>query len=135
MKLQYGMYIIIIVAIVVLGGCTAQTTQPQAVQNTPVQTAASATSPVKEFNMTAKQWEFIPATITVNKGDTVKLKVTSIDVMHGFGLADFGINKDLPPGTTVDIQFVADKTGTFTFKCTVPCGSGHREMTGQLIVN
>ena len=32
------------------------------------------------------------------------------------------------------IEFIADKTGTFTFKCNVPCGSGHKTMAGTLIV-
>src|SRR3989338_8559345 len=30
-------------------------------------------SEIKEFDMTAKQWEFTPSTITVNEGDTVRL--------------------------------------------------------------
>ena len=92
------------------------------------------TGEVKEFNMTAKKWDFNPNTITVNKGDTVKLHIESIDVTHGFGLSEFGINKQLEPGKTIDVEFVADKTGTFTFRCTVICGSGHSGMNGQLII-
>lgn len=90
---------------------------------------------VKEFIMTAKQWEFVPSTIEVNQGDTVKLKVTSTDVTHGFALSEFGINERLSPGKTVEIEFVADKKGTFGFFCSVPCGRGHGGMRGQLIVN
>ena len=90
---------------------------------------------VKEFTMTAKQREFVPGTITVNKGDKVKITVTSIDVTHGFRLPDFGVNERLDPGKPVDIEFVADKVGTFTFSCSVPCGSGHGGMRGQLVVS
>lgn len=89
---------------------------------------------VKEFTIIAKNWEFDPATITVNQGDTVKLHVKSIDVAHGFRLSSFNINERLEPGKTADIEFVADKTGTFTFACSVFCGSGHSRMVGQLIV-
>jgi len=93
------------------------------------------TGKVKEFVMTAKQWEFIPGTIEVNKGDKVKLKITSADVTHGFSIKEFGINKRIDPGKTVEFEFTADKTGTFTFYCSVPCGEGHGQMKGQLIVN
>ncbi len=89
---------------------------------------------VKEFKMTAKKWEFIPDTITVNEGDTVKLEIESIDVTHGFGLSAFGINENLNAGETVNIEFVADKKGEFKFFCSVFCGSGHSQMDGKIIV-
>ena len=92
------------------------------------------TGEIKEVTITAKKFEFAPATITVNKGDTVKFTLTSIDVKHGFNLPDFNVNEALEPNKPVTVQFVADKTGTFTFRCSVPCGAGHREMTGTLIV-
>ena len=88
----------------------------------------------KEFDITARNWEFIPNTITVNKGDTVKLKITSIQGTHGFMLSEFGINTQLVQGNTVNVEFVADKVGTFKFACYVQCGRGHGGMKGQLIV-
>lgn len=90
---------------------------------------------VKEFNIIAKKWEFEPGTIEVNRGDKVKLNIKSTDVKHGFSLSDFGINKDLNPGETTTVEFTADKLGTFTFFCSVYCGSGHQDMKGTLIVN
>ncbi len=88
-----------------------------------------------EINMIAKQWSFEPSTITVNEGDTVLLHIESTDVTHGISIPEFEVYENLIPGETVDIQFVADKKGTFTFSCSVYCGSGHNYMTGQLIVN
>lgn len=92
------------------------------------------TAAVKEFEMTARQWEFTPSTIRVNEGDNVKLTINSIDVAHGFGLPDFGVNERLEPGKTVTVEFTADKKGTFAFACTVFCGTGHSGMRGTLIV-
>ncbi len=89
---------------------------------------------VKSFNITAKQWDFVPSTITVNKGDTVKLSITSADVTHGFRLAAFGVNENLSPGSTVHVEFVADKVGNHSFICSVFCGHGHSVMSGTLIV-
>jgi cytochrome c oxidase subunit 2 len=92
------------------------------------------TPQTKEFDIEAKQWEFTPDTITVNKGDTVILHVTSIDVDHVIVINQFGVSERLTSGQTVDIQFVADKSGTYTFFCNVFCGSGHSGMRGTLIV-
>jgi cytochrome c oxidase subunit II len=89
---------------------------------------------IKEFSIIAKQWAFEPSTIRVDKGDMVKLSIQSVDVKHGIALPDFGINSRLDPGLTTLIEFVADKTGTFTFFCSVQCGSGHGAMRGSLIV-
>lgn len=89
---------------------------------------------VKEFSMTAKKFVFEPGTITVDKGDKVILHITSIDVTHGFSLREFRVNVFLPPNETKTVEFVADKTGTYIFSCSVLCGSGHSEMTGKLIV-
>jgi len=90
---------------------------------------------VKEFTMTAKNWEFIPNTIEVNKGDNVKLIVKSIDVTHGISLSEYGINVRLSPNREEVVEFVADKAGEFSFRCSVSCGAGHRGMTGTIKVN
>lgn len=110
-------------------------TKPETPAEQPKEQKVAQPEPqVREFTMTAKQWEFSPNTITVNKGDTVKLHITSKDVTHGFNLPDFGISKQLIPTKTVDVEFVADKQGTFTFSCSVPCGKGHSGMNGKLVV-
>ncbi len=89
---------------------------------------------IKEFSMTAKQWSFDPETITVKKGDHVKLTIKSIDVTHGFAIPDFGVSENLEPNKEIVVEFDADKTGTFTFFCSVFCGSGHASMKGTLVV-
>ncbi len=122
--------ILIVVGTVMLGNDkpnqdkTKQTTQRQ----------SSVAGPVKEFTMTAKQWEFSPETITVDKGDTVRLNVTSVDVEHGIAIPDFNVSENLRPGRTVVIEFVADKVGQFSFFCNVYCGVDHGAMRGTLVV-
>jgi cytochrome c oxidase subunit 2 len=96
--------------------------------------APLAASETQEFTMTARQWEFEPATITVNEGDRVKLTITSEDVDHGFSLPDFGVTAQLEPGETEEVEFVADEAGTYSFFCNNFCGSGHGSMKGTLIV-
>lgn len=133
-----------VVASVFLAGCvhvtSPVTNTPPAGQTVPdTSTQAPATPqdqsvPVKEFDLTARQWEFNPPTITVDQGDKVKLNIESLDVAHGIALPEFNVSADLAPGQTTTVEFVADKTGSFTFFCNVLCGSGHQDMKGTLIV-
>jgi len=136
---------------VVTSGCGLRQTIPadslqETTAETPVQeTTDSATTAdtqpttalpaeVKEFVMTAKSWEFQPNTITVNQGDQVRLKITSLDIEHGFNIPDYGIKVNLLPQEEKIVEFTADQVGTFGFRCSVLCGDGHRDMIGQLIV-
>lgn len=112
-----------------------QTEEPARIEEvTPSGEDTQQAGEVREFTMTAQRFSFNPSTITVNKGDTVKISITSTDVTHGFAISEFGINVQLLPGKTEIIEFIADKTGTFRFFCSVPCGSGHGRMSGQLVV-
>ena len=126
MKKTINIMILLIVAVFLVNSC-AKTVKEAEIQGT--------TGAVKEFTMKAKRVEFAPSTITVNKGDKVKITITSIDAVHGFLLLDFNINEKLEPNKPVTVEFLADKAGTFAFKCSVPCGSGHINMSGNLIVN
>lgn len=92
------------------------------------------TGETKEFEITAKYWEFTPSRIEVNKGDKVTLKLKSIEGVHGFLLSDFGVNMVLRQGEEVEVEFIADKTGEFSFFCNIPCGQGHSGMNGMFIV-
>ncbi|MBI1969420.1 cytochrome c oxidase subunit II [Candidatus Woesearchaeota archaeon] len=95
--------------------------------------APTTQAPV-EISVIAKRFSFSPDPIRVKKGDRVILKITSMDVEHGFAIPAFGINKPLPPGQEVVIEFTADKTGTFDVFCSVYCGTGHKGMKGKLVV-
>jgi len=116
-------------------GCRPSESSENLKENLPEDTASTTVvGPVKEFTMTAKNWQFDPNSITVNQGDKVKITITSTDVNHSFMIKDYNLNIKLEPNKTQVIEFIADKTGTFQFRCAVPCGEGHRDMTGTLIV-
>lgn len=100
--------------------------------DTPTLDAAEST--VKEFDVVARQFEFVPGTITVNTGDTVKLNVTSEDVPHGISISAFGVSQSFDSNSTKTIEFVADKAGTYPIVCSVACGAGHSSMKGTLVV-
>lgn len=89
---------------------------------------------VRVVRMEAFRYAFNPDPVVVKKGETVRLLVTSTDVVHGIMIREFGVNEKLPPGKEVVIEFTADQTGTFPVHCSVFCGSGHSKMHGSLIV-
>ena len=87
-----------------------------------------------EIQVTLRKDEFSPGSLRVRKGEQVKLILAAADHDHGFKLDDFNINQKIPKGTTVVVEFTADKAGTFQFRCSSVCGLGHRNMKGTLIV-
>ena len=96
--------------------------------------AQNETSAATEIKITAKQFEFEPSVITLQKGQPVRLIITAIDVEHGFAIEALGINKKLKPKVPAIVEFTPNRTGSFVFECSVMCGSGHDEMTGELVV-
>lgn len=81
------------------------------------------------------QWKWEPDTITVKPGDRVKLHIYNEDTYdHGFAIDVFGVNRRLFPQTTTVIEFTPTLTGKFNFYCSVPCGEGHYDQIGTLIV-
>jgi heme/copper-type cytochrome/quinol oxidase subunit 2 len=90
--------------------------------------------------------KFFPAVIVVNQGDSVNVSLRNMDDMpHGFAIAAYDIDAAVNPGQdqsngsimpfTTSIQtFTASKAGVFRWLCTAPCGPGHFEMVGQLVV-
>jgi cytochrome c oxidase subunit 2 len=87
-----------------------------------------------EIKMTARQFEFEPKLITVQKGKPVRLLITSTDVQHGFAVEELGINQKLKANAVTVVEFTPTRVGRFPFECSVMCGSGHDEMMGELVV-
>jgi len=108
-----------------------------------------------KITLKAEKYGYSPGRIVVNKGDKIVLQPTSLDVTHGFLLDGYplefiikqqGINylkytwEDDDGKLNADwdkvseIEFVAEKAGKFTFRCTQTCGNLHPFMTGELIV-
>lgn len=96
---------------------------------------APAAGSVKEFDLTAGRFSFTPNRIVVNQGDTVRIRIHSADVKHGFAIEAFHVEQVVPSGgEPVTIEFVASQPGTFKFECSEYCGTGHEGMGGVLIV-
>jgi len=88
----------------------------------------------KTFNVEAFQFGFEPNVIKVKVGDKVHIHLTTRDVAHSFAIKDLGVSIPTAPGIAGDGEFVVTKAGTFKWNCHTPCGSGHKTMSGSLIV-
>ncbi|MEW5976689.1 MAG: cupredoxin domain-containing protein [Acidobacteriota bacterium] len=91
--------------------------------------------PTQDIQVSAKKYEFNPATIEVNARTLIRIHLRAEDREHGFALSS---DKDscakFKPEEPVIVEFYADQPGEFEFKCCKFCGFGHKKMKGKLVV-
>ena len=73
-------------------------------------------------------------TLHVAVGQTVRLRMTSQDVIHSFFVPAFRIKQDVLPQTYTRLQFTPTKVGRFDLYCAEYCGLSHSGMVGELVV-
>jgi|SRR3989344_4232760 len=89
-----------------------------------------------EMRILENQWKWEPEVIKVAAGDTVRLSVFNEDNYdHGFAIDVLGINRRIFPKRKTIVEFTASNKGKFNFYCSVPCGEGHYDQVGFLIVD
>lgn len=89
---------------------------------------------IREFTITGNQYAFSPSAIQVNKNDLVKITFTAQDIAHSFALDEFRIVKRANAGQTVTFEFRADRSGPFTFYCSLSVDAKCKDMKGHLTV-
>ena len=95
---------------------------------------AQAADAPRRIEVTAKRFEYIPAEISLKKGEPVVLVLHSTDVAHGVKFAELNLKTDIGTRGTSELPFTPDKAGTFVGHCSHFCGSGHGTMTLTLHV-
>ena len=128
MKVKYLIFVVVLFVMfsVILTSCQNQTTTTQ------------MTEPTDDVDLvlklTAKNFSFSEESITVKKGQTVRIELTITEGMHDWVLDEFSAaTKQASSGDTVTVVFTADKSGEFEYYCSV---GNHRAqgMIGTLIV-
>lgn len=99
-----------------------------------IASARSEAPPPKSIVVTARRFEFVPSTISLTRGESVSLRLTSDDVRHGFFQKSLGIDSEFVPGETKEILVTPREAGTFTVICDRFCGTGHGGMKLTIVV-
>lgn len=63
--------------------------------------------------------------VVVPVGATVKVLVTSVDVLHSFAMPAFWVKMDAVPGRINETWFKADRVGVYYGQCSELCGTKH----------
>ncbi len=96
--------------------------------------AAAAASRSRTVRIEASSFAYQPAVVSVNRGDRVTLELVATDVVHGLYLDGYDLEVISEPGQTARLSFIADRPGSFRFRCAVACGNLHPFMIGKLKV-
>jgi plastocyanin len=85
-----------------------------------------ASGTVQEFTVTGSNFKFVPGTMSVKKGDTVKITFVNSGGTHDWNLDEFNAHTGIiQGGATKTVTFVADQAGSFEYYCSV---GNHRAM-------
>jgi cytochrome c oxidase subunit 2 len=95
---------------------------------------APAPEAPRRIEVSVKRFEYLPAEVTVKKGEPVVLALTTQDVAHGLKFKELNLNTKLEKGKTSELAFTPTTAGDFVGHCSVFCGSGHGSMTLTLHV-
>ncbi len=98
------------------------------------QSVAESVSEVKEIRVQGGNFWLEPDSITVNKGDRVKIIFENVGtIVHNLDIDGYGSTEIISAGSAATIEFVADKAGTVDMWCAV---EGHRAagMEGSFVV-
>lgn len=135
-NLLIGLGVLLLLA--VLGGYYFFS-QKGSVYQSPISTPsqqATVSGEIREIVVEGNEFSFTPESITLNKGESVRLTFKNTGKLpHNFTIDELGISsKTVSPDGEDTIDFTVDKSGTFTFYCSV---GNHRAqgMEGKLEVN
>ncbi len=79
--------------------------------------------------------DFKPAALVLEQGKKVLLRLSSADVNHTFYVPElYPEPVKVKAGHTVELEITPEKSGEFTYYCTIVCGECHYSMQGKIVV-
>jgi nitrous-oxide reductase len=93
---------------------------------------------VVDVYATLMRSHFTPDRIPLTVDDILRLHLTNIEATenaaHSFSIPGYNISVTLEPGESADVEFKADRVGSFPVYCAEFCSALHMEMYGWLLV-
>ncbi len=108
-------------------------TDTQAESEVAAEAAEPGATP-RVIKLAAENWQFTPNAVSAKQGEKVTLELTGVSGTHGFSVPELGINVTVIEGQTVTVELPTDKTGTYELFCSIPCGEGHKDMKGTVVI-
>jgi cytochrome c oxidase subunit 2 len=65
---------------------------------------------------------FQPFTVSLRRGEPVRIVLSTADDAHCFAVDAFRLEKRITPGRTTSFDFTPDRSGTFPFYCCLESG-------------
>lgn len=78
-------------------------------------------------------WQWYPL-LELEKDQTYRLHISSMDWQHGFSLQPVNINMQILPGYEMVVTVTPDQAGEYTIVCNEYCGILHHTMLGKIYV-
>ncbi|RMD64607.1 MAG: cytochrome C oxidase subunit II [Alphaproteobacteria bacterium] len=89
--------------------------------------------PGSDVYLIARLWEWWPV-LELEKGQSYRLHLSSMDWQHGFSLQPTNINIQVHPGYEMVLTITPNEAGEFGVVCNEYCGIGHHTMVGKIRV-
>lgn len=89
----------------------------------------------RELTILAREDRFEPNHVEVSQNDLLRITLKSDDHPRSFAIDAYRILKRVGAGQTIVFEFRTDRSGTFTFYCSLTSDASCRDMKGTLVVN
>lgn len=89
--------------------------------------------PGSDVYLLGRLWQWWPL-LELEKGQTYRLHISSMDWQHGFSVQPVNINTQIVPGYEMVLTITPDTDGDQTIICNEYCGIGHHNMVGKIYV-
>lgn len=86
-----------------------------------------------DIYLVARLWSWWPI-YELEKNQTYRLHISSLDWQHGFSLQPVNINLQVHPGYEMVAKVTPDVSGKYAIICNEYCGIGHHLMVGRIYV-
>lgn len=92
-----------------------------------------APDPKEDVYMLGRLWQWSPV-LKLKKGETYRLHLSSLDLVHGFSIFPLNLNFMVLPGYDYVLTVTPTTIGEFYVVCNEFCGIGHHQMVGKILV-
>jgi cytochrome c oxidase subunit 2 len=96
--------------------------------------AAAAPQGPAAVEVRASKRGFEPSQVTLRRGETAHLVLSSADGEHCFAIDALRLEKRIVPGRPTRFDLTPDRAGTFPFYCCLESGDAAARERGELVV-